>query len=274
MINNLYYDSALEDFLKRMNVNNEPLDLSGKKKRSNRSNYKILNEAEDGITNSRTMASNPLDFMGKIGNNNSPMSSFNSKPAVNGVSSGSATKGGGGAMGILAVAGAVGNAIPQGDKSDKVESGYFTEGELENTQTGDAIKDAVGEAIPMAGIFRGIEKGGVAIAQKTGGDQHATISQAMFDPIGGIIETIADDDMSGGEKALGIVGAFVAPWVTGDLLHKARLKRQLKFQKKKNLATNLFEKNKLEEEYRMEQGLESMGLLKGLREKQLGIYTG
>ena len=182
-------------------------------------------------------------------------------------------KGGGKGAGWAAAASALGTMIPAQDQSEKAKEGYLTEEEYKGSQTQDGVKDAVASAVPLAGIFRGVEKGGAAVAQGTGGDQHATIASSMFDPIGGAIQTVKDDDLNTGDKVLGVAAAFVAPWATGNKLSQTRRDRKIAFQKEQYDKKTTFEKKKLEEQYRMEQGLLALESTKALRKRQLGLIS-
>ena len=272
-------DTALQDFLKRYGDENQELDPVHTTNYLQTNNVKNL---ADGFYNAdagnvgieRPVAKSVNELKSLDISTNQNESIIGDTEGLSHVSSvGANSKGGKGMGGMMSSLGSLGSSIPSMDQSGKVDTGYLTEKELQGTQTGDAIKDSVGQAIPMAGMFRGIEKGGVAIAQKTGGDEHATISQSMFDPIGNAIEVGGDEDLSGGEKTLGIASSFFAPWIGGDMLHKSRKKRQLKFQKEKYEKKSLFERKKLEEQYRMEEGLATLESTKALRKKQLGMIS-
>lgn len=169
------------------------------------------------------------------------------------------------AAGVGAVAGAIGNAMG----SHQYDNQYMTDKQLKSKDWMEAGKDTAGSIIPMAGMFRGIEKGVVNVAGQTNGDEGAAISQAMFSPSDNV-RNIAGSDMSGSEKAKAYFMTVFNPIGAGVMIHKDRMRTQARKKKEAILKENEFEKAKRRETYQMEQGLISMENLKALREKQLG----
>ncbi len=113
--------------------------------------------------------------------------------------------------------------------------------EEETNKAGAAMgtaKDAVGAVIPMAGLFRGIEKGVVGIAKKTNGDEGAAISQSMFSPSDNIMKLSTDKELTGGERALGLAATIFAPGGAGQIIHKGNERRKAKSLGKDAMAQN------------------------------------
>lgn len=96
----------------------------------------------------------------------------------------------------------------------------------QDNQIAEQTKDAVGQAIPYAGLFRGIEKMGVGIAESQS-EKNGTISQSLFDPLGGAAK-VANHEEMGNNKALKTVGSFLLPGLGGTLLNSANEKREAK----------------------------------------------
>ena len=98
-----------------------------------------------------------------------------------------------------------------------------TKSQTATNNTMNSTKDAVGSIIPMAGIFRSIEKGVVAGAGHTSGERGADISQAMFSPSSNVAN-IASSDMSSGEKAHAYLNTIFNPIGAGVLINKQKVK--------------------------------------------------
>lgn len=123
-----------------------------------------------------------------------------------------------------AAIGAVGGAMD-------TQNGYGP-GEIDNTNYGmNATKDAVGAAIPIAGIFRGIEKGVVGIAGSTSGQEGKEISQAMFSPSDTIAKIIKSDNMDSKEKTNAYIATFLNPVLAGKMISSARKKGEMEMAK-------------------------------------------
>ena len=169
-----------------------------------------------------------------------------------------------------AAAGEMGNALPSPNAYD-AKNKYEGSGKQEQYNNAmNATKDAVGKAIPMAGVFRGIEKAGIGIATATHGEEGGAVSQAMFSPSSSVMN-VQESNMSGGDKALATAASFLAPGLAGQMIHADRLKtRQAEYAKRFKKQT-LLERKESEQEYKMSEGLASMENLKQLRKKQLGL---
>jgi len=146
--------------------------------------------------------------------------------------------------------------------------GSVISGKQSDNATVDSIKDTVASATgPYGQMFRGIQKAGQGIGNAVGGDTGAVIAD-IFSPEESTIAVFKDEDASFGQKLLGTV-----PGVGALVARNLAAKRKQKEDIEKNLKLNAFEKKKREEDYMMDKGLASMGALKALREKQLGILT-
>lgn len=156
----------------------------------------------------------------------SPMTANTNQAPLNytngrGVSQGSNLGGQG-----LAVAG----GIAAGLAGDPSESQYGDIDSIKGSNTLDKGKDAAGAVIPLAGLFRGLEKGTVATAQKTNGDEGAAISQAMFSPSDNIMKLSTDKDLTGAERAEGFFHTIFNPIGAGATIHKGNERRKHKAQ--------------------------------------------
>jgi hypothetical protein len=162
------------------------------------------------------------------------------------------------------IASGVGQMIPQRGA---------TEGQPEGvTKTSNAMnstKDAVGKAIPIAGMFRGIEKGVVQAAGKTSGDKGAAISQAMFSPSDSIAKIAGDPDMTGGEKLHGYLNVIFNPIGAGVIIDKANQKRKQKALEMQNYRR----KTEQEKQYNDAQEDQSLKQLENVKNAQMNYIT-
>lgn len=146
------------------------------------------------------------------------------------------------------------------------------DGQLESTtravETIDSVKDAVGKAIPIAGMFREVEKLGIKAGKAIDGDKGQMIAEGYFSPIQTIGKLNADDDLSQGEKMFGSFATLALPFggtISGSLLHKANQKRAKRFKE-----INKFKKETAEEiEIKNKKQLEALNRLRTLKEAQL-----
>ncbi len=163
-----------------------------------------------------------------------------------------------------AIAGAIGNAIPQDGYNSKYE-GTNMEGTV---QAMESTKDAVASVIPMAGVFRGVEKAAKGIGYAVGGERGGDIVGGIVDPATAQVELLKNEDATTGEK----MGAFLAPFMSGALAGAARRRSMgKKFSKLQNKIRDQ-KKEALEKEFREKELDEEIKAQIALRKKQSG-YT-
>lgn len=82
----------------------------------------------------------------------------------------------------------------------------------------EGIKDTIGSAIPIAGLFRQGEKAGKGLGQAVGGDDGGDIAGGILDPLSGQMETLKNGKSTQFEKGL----SLAAPFLSGILASKGR----------------------------------------------------
>tara|TARA_R110000868_G_C10973164_1_gene771429 strand:- start:80856 stop:82358 length:1503 start_codon:yes stop_codon:yes gene_type:complete len=107
--------------------------------------------------------------------------------------------------------------------------------ELQNMmKTNEGIKSAVGHAIPVAGLFQQVEKGGKALGQAIGGDTGGDIAGGILDPFTGQMETFKNENSTNFEK-----GASLAlPFLSGIIASKGRKRGETIAENKNALVAN------------------------------------
>jgi len=70
-----------------------------------------------------------------------------------------------------------------------------------NANMWESTKDGVASAIPIAGIFRGVEKAGKGLGQSIGGDYGGDVASGFLDPV----STVTNKDTNFGEKTLSLL---------------------------------------------------------------------
>lgn len=146
------------------------------------------------------------------------------------------------------------------------------EGQLESTtravDTINSTKDAIGQVIPIAGMFREVEKLGVKMGQAIDGDKGQAIAEGYLSPIQTVGKLNADDEISQGNKMLGSVATLALPFggtISGNMIHRANQKRV-----KRKAELDKYKKATREEiEYQNQKEAKAIERLKGLREAQL-----
>lgn len=123
-----------------------------------------------------------------------------------------------------------------------MDSQYRTYEPMQN-ETAEATKDAVGNAIPWAGLFRGIEKMGVNMASQQS-EKNGTIASSLFDPIGGAAKVGNHEEID--NKFTNTVASVFLPGYGGMLLDKANEKREAKV----NNANAVIHSNQFKNEFK------------------------
>jgi len=91
-------------------------------------------------------------------------------------------------------------------------------------------KDAVAAAIPIAGLFRGVEKLGKGLGQSIGGDKGGDFANGFLDPM----QNVFSKDTNVGEKTLSLLD----PVVSGLIMQKKNNKRRAEVAGKNAQAFN------------------------------------
>lgn len=133
------------------------------------------------------------------------------------------------AYGMLgSLAGQLGNSLK--GNSPTSHSGLMTDKENKNEQAYEGVKSAVATAIPIAGLFKGVESLGKGLGQSIGGDKGGDIAQGFFDPFSNVMRK----DTNAGEKALSVLD----PVVAGIITNKKNDARRRKLMSKDSLQAN------------------------------------
>lgn len=145
---------------------------------------------------------------------------------------------------------------------------YSYDPELQKTQGQvDALQDGVASAFgPWGEAFRGIQKAGSSIGNMFS-EEAGDITGGIFDPTKGMLEVFKNEDATSFEK----FGSALMPFASGLLAGRARKRTKNRLEFEANEKETLFEKKKLDQEYQIAEGLESMESLKALRKKQIGL---
>jgi len=77
-------------------------------------------------------------------------------------------------------------------------------------QSTEGIKDTIGKAIPVAGLFRGVEKAGKSLGQSIGGNTGGDYTNGFLDPA----QTVMRKDTNFGEKLLSVMDPIVSGYIT------------------------------------------------------------
>ena len=115
---------------------------------------------------------------------------------------------------------------------------YASSASQKGTNVMDTGKDAAASVVPLAGLFRGIEKGVVSTAGKTNGSQGENISQAMFSPSSNIMKLTSDKELTGAERAHGLFNTVFNPIGAGVIINKGDERRKIADVSGRALAAN------------------------------------
>lgn len=130
----------------------------------------------------------------------------------------------------------------------------------------EGVKDQIAEVVPYAAAFRAVEKASKEIGTAIGGEEGGDAIGSIVDPLSTQMELLKNEDATTGEKLSSLV-----PVLGGLSAGNARNRQKNRLAKEKFQKEDLITKKKRDEEYRMEEGLQSMENLKELRKKQLGL---
>lgn len=165
---------------------------------------------------------------------------------------------------IGAIAGSIGDGLKSSAKNEFMNNNYVDEQEVKEEsreKTVGSVKDGVASAVgPFGQLFRGIEKMGGGIGDSIGGESGAVVS-SIFSPDEAIMANNSDPDVSGTDKVIGTI----LPMYAAVSSERAKRRRKRKFEKQQFKA----EQAVLEQEYRMEEGKDSLESLSRLRKAQM-----
>lgn len=173
-------------------------------------------------------------------------------------------KGLGSAVSILS---AIAPAIPNAKQPEGQ-----TQGQTNAANAMNSVKDAVGQAIPIAGAFRAVEKLGVNAGQMIGGDHGQAIAQAYFSPSDTMMKILSDPDMSGKDKtkaALSNLIPVIGPALAGNMIHKANRER-IRREEEKN---EFWKKTQRERDYVDSENRKSLERLMALKKSQMNYIS-
>lgn len=156
--------------------------------------------------------------------NNSPSMSMGSADVASGNSGMSNAAYGA----IGSIAGQIGNSLKS--NSPTAHNQLMTDSEKKNETAYEGVKSAVATAIPIAGLFKGVESLGKGLGQSVGGDKGGDIAQGFLDPFSNVMRK----DTNVGEKALSLLDPVVAGFIT----NKKNNERRNKLMSKNSLAAN------------------------------------
>lgn len=118
---------------------------------------------------------------------------------------------------------AIGSAIGSGfANNNKEQMELLDEDEQARQNQWESTKDGVASAIPIAGLFRGVEKMGKGLGQSIGGDEGGDFATGFLDPI----SNVSRKDTSVGEKALSVLDPVVSGFITAKKNKKRRERAQ------------------------------------------------
>jgi len=161
---------------------------------------------------------------------------INKYPTSTSIGSETKVEGGGsgisGYYGLLgAAAGGIGNSLK--GNSPLSNDGLMSEGEQKTNQAYEGVKSGVAAAIPIAGLFNGVEKLGKGLGQSIGGNTGGDIAQGALDPFSMLMrKDIKSEDKA---KMLLLNGD---PIIAGMMTHKANQKRRKEIGKQTALSLN------------------------------------
>lgn len=133
---------------------------------------------------------------------------------------------------IGAAMGSIGTLLSSNTKKDTFYDSNTARNERTSQQVG-TVKDSIGTAIPIAGVFRGIEKAGGGIGKSIGGDTGAGIT-AAFSPDEAIMGNMQDSDSSTLEK----IGGVFNPIGAGINTSRNAKKRQQEMSRQNAINAN------------------------------------
>lgn len=205
---------------------------------------------------------------------NKPYSTLTAAQASKGTANNQLQKTGGNSgkinkEGLLAMAGKIGMAGDAIGATDQFAERYNYDPELKQQymQT-ESIKDGIASAFgPWGEAARGVEKMGKTLGTAFGGEEGGDIASGIVDPLSGIMETFKNEESTDGER----IGSVLLPFMSGVFAAKGRKRARNKAETEANRKETFFEKKKLDQEYEISQGLESIESLRSLRKKQLGL---
>lgn len=149
-------------------------------------------------------------------------------------------------------------------------------GETEATTRGvaavNASKDAIGAAIPFAGLFRGVEKLAGQAGQAIDGDKGQAITEGYFSPVQTVGKINQDSEISGKNKVLGSIATLALPFggtIGGNMINKANERRVQKQERK----DKFLKKTKQEQLYYDKQDSESLKKLENMQNAQMNYIN-
>lgn len=131
--------------------------------------------------------------------------------------------GGSGISGYYGLIGAAAGAIGGGlaSNSPTAHNQLLSDSEKQTNQAYEGVKSGVGAAIPIAGLFNGVEKLGKGLGQSVGGDAGGDFMQGALDPFSMLMRK----DIKGEDKAKMLL-LNGDPVIAGMMTHQANQKRR------------------------------------------------
>ena len=165
---------------------------------------------------------------------------------------------------IGSMVGGIGDGLKANAKDPYLTNDYKDETALKTEAREKSIgstKDGVASAIgPFGQLFRGIEKAGQGVGDSIGGEEGAAVS-ALFSPDEAVMANNSDPDVSTTDKLVGIM----LPTYAAISSERAKARRKKKWEKQMFKAKQAV----LKQEYRMEEGKDSLESLSRLRKAQM-----